>query len=168
MCYFHPPPSELPRLFWQLSLVYPFGAWRISLINPLLCISAGESHLMVCFPPMGGARCQSRSILHVEPTRPAYVPICVSFCQVRLERVTRAPVGGTNATGGPLTNGGMPLNPPRICCANAPHPRPPPRLPVQPLPSPPCWRPPPPQPVLYMPCVAPAKDCCPMFWIGGI
>jgi hypothetical protein len=86
MCYSHPPPSELPWLFWQLSLVYPFGARRISLINPLLHVSTGESHLMVCFPPMGGARCRSMSILHVKPTRPAYVPICVSFCQVRLER----------------------------------------------------------------------------------
>ena len=55
-----------------------------------------------------------------------------------------------------------------LCAVNAPRPRPPPRLPVQPLPSPPCWQPPPPQPVLYMLCVAPAKDCCPMFWIGGI
>ncbi len=89
MCYFHPPPSELPRLFWQLSLVHPFGARRISLVNPLLRISAGESHLMVGFAPMGGARRRSMSILHVKPIRPAYVPICISFCQVRLERGIR-------------------------------------------------------------------------------
>ncbi len=89
MCYFHPPPSELPRLFWQLNLVHPFGARRISLVNPLLHVSAGESHLMVGFVPMGGARCQSMSVLHVKPTQPAYVPICVSFCQVRLERGIR-------------------------------------------------------------------------------
>jgi hypothetical protein len=41
---------------------------------------------MVSFAPMGGAHCGSMSIIHVEPTQPAYVPICVSCCCIRLER----------------------------------------------------------------------------------
>jgi hypothetical protein len=86
MCYFCPPPSELPRLFRKHIFVHPFGAWCIALVNPLLGIAAGESHLMVRFAPMGGAHCRSMSILHVEPTRPAYIPICVFCCCVRLER----------------------------------------------------------------------------------
>jgi hypothetical protein len=53
------------------------------------------------------------SILHVKLTRPAYVQFVYLF--VRLDwkgAFTRAPVGGTNAIGGPLTNGGIPPNPP--------------------------------------------------------
>ncbi len=65
--------------------MHPFGAWGISLVNPLLRISARESHLMVRFAPMGGARCQRVPILHVEPTQPAYIPIRVLFGQVQLE-----------------------------------------------------------------------------------
>jgi hypothetical protein len=169
MCYFRPSLSELSRLFWQLSLVHPFGAWHISLVNLLLRVSAGESHLMVYYAPMGGARRQSMSILHVEPTRPAYIPISVSFCLVRLERgIHPCSCWWYKRHWRAIDKWGDASIPSRIWCANAPPPRPPPRLPVQPLPRPPRWQPPLPCPGLNMPWAAPAKGCCPMFWIGGI
>ena len=77
MCYdiLRPTLSKVGFAVGELRLVHCFGSWIIPCVDPLECVLAHEAHLVVHLPPMRRARLGHVSVLDVESTQEAYVPI---------------------------------------------------------------------------------------------
>ena len=85
MCYtiLRPTPSKNEFSVGELRLVQRFGApITPCIIDPLVCVLARESHLVVHLSPMRRASQGRVSVFDVKSTQEAYVPICKLFYNV--------------------------------------------------------------------------------------